>query len=106
MNKEPNYGLAPGSRPPYIGEIGVQERSPKMQYRAAVKSISEHVHTEALLAALDKSLKAGAPPSRRHIVLPAPSEWQGLGVAAAAPSDFWFRTVGCLKQPAAPPLDR
>ncbi len=77
-----------------------------MQYRAAVKSISEHVHTEALLAALDRSLKAGAPPTVKRAPLPSSIEWLGLSTAAVAPSDFWFRAVACRKQRAAPPLDR
>ena len=77
-----------------------------MQYRAAVKSISHNAAVEAMLEVLDRSLKAGAPPGRTHIEMPSPNEWQGMGASAAAPSDFWFRAVGCRKQPAKPPLDR
>lgn len=77
-----------------------------MQYRAAFRSISEHVHAEALRAALDRSLKAGAPPTVQRAPLPSFSEWQGLSTAAVAPSDFWFSKVGHLTPIAAPPLDR
>lgn len=77
-----------------------------MQYRAAFRSISEHVHAEALRAALDRSLKAGAPPIIRRAPLPSSVKWHGLSTAAAAPSDFWFSKVGHLTPIAVPPLDR
>ncbi len=77
-----------------------------MQYRAAVKTISHHAAVEALVDVLDRSIKAGAPPHVTRAPLPAPNEWDGLAAAAAAPSDFWFRAVGCRANPAAPPLDR
>ena len=77
-----------------------------MQYRAAVKSISEHVHTDALRAVIDRSLKAGAPPTVKRAPLPSSIEWLGLSTAAVAPSDFWFNAVGRLTPAVAPPLDR
>ena len=77
-----------------------------MQYRAAVRSISHHVAVEAVLTAIDKSIKAGAPPNKRRAPLLTSGEWHGLSAAAAAPSDFWFGAVGRKAEMPAARLDR
>ena len=77
-----------------------------MQYRAAVKSITSHVAVEAVLTAIDRSIKAGAPPTLPRAPLPKSGEWLGLSTAATAPSDFWFGAVGHRAKTPAAPLDR
>ena len=75
-----------------------------MQYRETIKNIVHNSALVTLLITLDRDLNAYG---QRHMHRTPPTQsndWYRMNETAIAPSDYWFRAVGCRKP--RQPLDK